>query len=563
MQITDFSTRGIVMRNPRARFGQTSSSSKKTTSKSRSKAVAGNFAKRISELKTAMAKLKEEVTASSLGSARSKAGFVRSNVRVTTLDPDGTASTITSAEEVNTTPTSLSTRAPDVQRWTKSGFVAGKSSAQAVLTGTYSDTADATYQIRMDGGVNLDSARQRGRLRFTVRKNGTAVTSVNVLNKNYTNGTELSIGDGLSVFFDGGRVRSGESFFFDAYASVGTDLDPTKAFNGTGAQFSGLSDSTPVVDGSVKINGIEVAVNASDSLDDLMERINSSSAKVEAQFDAATDTITFTNTVDGAKEITFTDDTSGVVAALKLDTATTTLGQDADRTRTIEDVSGLSTVTSGSITINGVEIEIDTSVDTLDDVLTRINDSEAGVKASYSDNTGRLSIASKTTAEDLVVDDDSAGLLSTLNVSTGTYASTRRRGISASKAKALTETMAKMVSELNDIFLQIGGGDSVSAIATTQNDLTRAMRGLVGSSGKTQLGLQFNFSGSGKFIDFDETAQRRFRSALSGNAAAVSTFLNGKGTKDGFFDIIDKHLNTAESSLASEFGTGIVVDTSA
>jgi hypothetical protein len=561
MYITDLGARNMVFRSHQARYGQSTQRSSSKQPAGRSQAVASAFATRIGELKAEFANLKDLVAEAKLGSTRSKAGFARSDAPISGLNPDSIASHIRSTEEINTTPTSVSDRAPAVQRWTLTGWQAGNSTSQASIGGTYTGSTDSRFQVYTRTNVNMDGSS--GRLSFKVLKDSVEVASYRIDNVDYDNGTELDIGDGLSVSFSGGQIRSGESFFFDASTSVGTDLDPTKAFNGTGADDPGLSPDAQIVDGSVKINGVEVQVNAADSLDDFMARVNSSAAGVEASFDATTDTITFSRTDAGSEDITFTDDSSGVVAALKLDSATTTPGQEADRQRTMDEVTALAGITTGTLTINGVDIAIDTSVDTLDDVLNRINSSDAGVQASYSDTTGALSIANQTTSADLVVGGDSSGLLSRFNVAEGTYASTRRRGISADKAQALTEAMTRVVTELNDIYAKLGGSDAVGTVGSTQNTLRRNLQSFVGASGRTQLGMRFQFSGEGPVVDFDEAAQRKFRAALSSNGSGVEGFLEGKGTKDGLLDILEQQMGAAESALAAEFGSGILVSASA
>ncbi len=559
MQVTNFGQRNMVVRA--ANRGRASSASKGKKAQAKGKAAAANVAQRVADLKSEYTKLKVLVAEASLSSARNRAGFARSSARVTSLDADGSASTIGSTEEVNTTPTSVSNRAPTVQRWTTGGPKTGRGSSKLSIHGDYTGTADVDWKIQLDGSVNLNG--NRGKLKFSVYKDRVLESKTILLNRDYATDAKLSVGDGLEISFGAGNLRSGEYWLFQTRASVGTDLDPTKAFNGTGADHPGLSDATPIVDGSVEINGVEVAVYASDSLDSLLTRINQSAAKVEGSFDTATDRLSFTSTVDGARDITFANDSSGVVAALKLDGATTVQGLDADRTRTIAEVDAFSSVSSGTLTINGVDIEVDTATDSLDDLLARINASEAGVKASYHDNTGRLSIVGKSSAEDLVVDSDATGLLETMSVATGTYEAVQRRGISATKAKELTDAMAKVVTELNELMGRLASASNVAGADTARNNISRSMRALTGASGRTQLGLKVDFDSAGKFIDFDEAAQRKFRAALSSNARGVATFLEGKGTKDGFFDIIDKQMHVAETALATEYGTGILVSASA
>lgn len=61
---------------------------------------------------------------------------------------------------------------------------------------------------------------------------------------------------------------------------------------------------------------------------------------------------------------------------------------------TIDSVSALSGISTGSFNINGETIQIDTSTDSLYDVIDRINDAGAGVKASFNFDDGELTITS-------------------------------------------------------------------------------------------------------------------------------------------------------------------------
>ncbi len=561
MEITNFGQSQMVRRVGYNREDLRNRRLASTQSSASATGAANTFAKRISELKAEFENLRALVDEAALGGARPQSGATRSVDRVTSLSAQASASSVASAEQVNTAPTSVDNRSPGVLRVSRGKIVAGIGTSKATIGGTYTGAIDKAFALKVVSSTTVGGTM--GWVRFDIYENGTNTGRSTTLSSVYTPGDPLSVGDGLDVSFDVGKLRMDEYFEFNAYASVATDLDPTKAFNGTGAESSGLSDATPVVDGSVKINGTEVVVNASDSLNDLLDRINSSGAGVTASFDAAADAVHIVNNTAGDADITFTDDSSGIVAALKLDTATVTRGADADRTLAVDDVGGFAGVSSGTMTINGVDIAIDTATDSLDDILDRINSSEAGVNASYSDSTGRLSIVNKTATSDLVIDGDNTGLLGSLKVDTGTYAATERRGMSAKRAEELTEAMASVVKELNDLFVTIGGSAGVSAVSSTQNSFSREMRTLSGSGGRTQLGIGFNFSGSGGLVEFDDKAQSRFRSALSGNAGGVAGFLEGRGTKDGFFDIVEAQVSAAESALAAEFGSGILVSTTA
>lgn len=102
--------------------------------------------------------------------------------------------------------------------------------------------------------------------------------------------------------------------------------------------------------GAFKINGVTINFNAStDTLTDVIDRINNSSAGVTAQYDTVTDRVTLTNKTTGDVGIALQDVTGNFLAATKLTTAaggTLEAGQDLQYT-----VNGGPTLTSHSNTV--------------------------------------------------------------------------------------------------------------------------------------------------------------------------------------------------------------------
>jgi len=84
-------------------------------------------------------------------------------------------------------------------------------------------------------------------------------------------------------------------------------------------------------------------------------------------------------------------------------------------------LTGLASTTSGVLTINGVAIAYDTTVDSLNTVLTRINNSQAGVVASIDRTNDRIVITRKTAGASAISIVDTAGTLgAALNLAPGT-----------------------------------------------------------------------------------------------------------------------------------------------
>ena len=90
--------------------------------------------------------------------------------------------------------------------------------------------------------------------------------------------------------------------------------------------------ATAVTAGTFTINGVSFTVNpTTDSLSDLITRINASSAGVVAQYNTSTSSITLTSTTAGPQSILLgaTGDTSNFLTASGLKTGTTTAGTQA------------------------------------------------------------------------------------------------------------------------------------------------------------------------------------------------------------------------------------------
>lgn len=176
-------------------------------------------------------------------------------------------------------------------------------------------------------------------------------------------------------------------------AKMGAAIDPDAALNNNGMR-------TEVSRGQFGINGVTFDVDpAQQSLEDVLDLINNSEAGVTASYDAATDKVTIENTGGGDTYINFHGSledgqaTSNFIEAINIDgaiaedgamTSTQTLGA-VDFTETLADVGFADgdEVTAGAFRINGISITVDPHEDTLQDVLDRINSSDANVMASY------------------------------------------------------------------------------------------------------------------------------------------------------------------------------------
>jgi flagellar hook-associated protein 2 len=189
-------------------------------------------------------------------------------------------------------------------------------------------------------------------------------------------------------------------------ASVGAAIDPAAALNSSGM-------ATEVTGTKFSINGVQFTFDpATDSLNDVLNQINSSAAGVTATYDAASDRVVLVNAAAGDTSLINLggeDDDSNLLQVLGLTGATqATNASGSTELRSTRNLGAVNpsanladeafaggAITSGTFFINGVSITVDAATDSIADVLGRINDSDAQVTASYDSATDTIRLVSK------------------------------------------------------------------------------------------------------------------------------------------------------------------------
>jgi flagellar hook-associated protein 2 len=221
-------------------------------------------------------------------------------------------------------------------------------------------------------------------------------------------------------------------------ASLTGTSDIGRALNPGGDDVSTLTVATlpisqAVTAGTFTVNGKQVSVALSDSLEDVFDKIaTATGGDVTATYDHTSDRISLTSS-NGNVVLGAANDTSNFLRALKLgnngtDTVTSSAKLGAVKTgATLANANLSGTITAvdgtgaGTFTINGVEIAYNVNTDTLTAVLKRINDSTAGVSAAYDAANDRLVLTNKATGDvGISVAEASGGLLGALGATSGT-----------------------------------------------------------------------------------------------------------------------------------------------
>lgn len=221
-------------------------------------------------------------------------------------------------------------------------------------------------------------------------------------------------------------------------ASLAGGNDIARGLNPSSSSVAGLTLATlplaqSITAGKFTVNGNQVTVAVTDSLEDVFNAISTAtSGTVTASYDHTTDKISLQSS-SGNVVLGAANDTSNFLRALKLgnngtDTVTSSgsLGTvkasatlaNANLTTAITAVDGNG---AGTFKINGVDIAYDVDTDSLTSVIKRINDSSAGVNASYDSLNDRLVLANKSTGDlGISVSESAGGLLGALGLTSGT-----------------------------------------------------------------------------------------------------------------------------------------------
>lgn len=222
--------------------------------------------------------------------------------------------------------------------------------------------------------------------------------------------TEAS-GSALSKYLTS-EVSSSELKVADGSVAAGnTKLSDIVDANGKSA--FGFTDSTNKV--KFTINGKSVVLNATDTVDQAISKINKSGAKVNASFDSATGKITF-----AGKEINLSNvegKAIGEKGAFGIKEGAQPRSLSFDTASSLRDIAAaggpdfMDGASELKFSINGQEFTFDEN-DSLDDIINTVNNSGAGVKMSIDKSTGEFFVRSTATNSELTIQNTSGALFS-------------------------------------------------------------------------------------------------------------------------------------------------------
>jgi flagellar capping protein FliD len=235
-------------------------------------------------------------------------------------------------------------------------------------------------------------------------------------------------------------------------------------------------------DGVLVINGVSINIGDvnSTSMAQVMAQINTSGAGVTMSYDGSLNRFIIENNSEGPGDITLNGlgNTSNLFTILGLTDAaggasySGQLDSKVNKELPLSD-SGISlTPTSGVFTINGVAIYVDVGVDTLDDVISAINRSRAGVTASYDEGSDRMVLM-----QDLSKNPSAARI--TVGAATDTS-----NFLSAVRMLPYLGSTAQIGSERKDAILTVDGVEytrSTNSVTDIVSGTTLELKGITSS----------------------------------------------------------------------------------
>ena len=332
--------------------------------------------------------------------------------------------------------------------------------------------------------------------------------------------------------------------------NVAAPLSATSDVSSVVVATAGLS--TPITAGTFSVNGQQVTVASTDTLQAVFDNISkATSGAVTASYDPSADKITLlsaSNIVLGSAT-----DTSSFLQAVKLtDNGAPSISSSAalggiKKTGSLTNANFATPITgdtsgNGQFSINNVTIDYSTG-DSLSDVLGRINNSTAGVSASFDAGKGQFSITSKSTGDLGVSLADVTGNFLT---ATGLLGGSLQRGQNllysingggqlSSQSNTITEASSGIaglsVTALKESTVTITTSSDSSGVNTAINDFVtqfNKVQSLVDtytasatdSTGKVTAGI---LTGEGDATDIASTLRRLAYNPIANHATAIGS----------------------------------------
>lgn len=358
-------------------------------------------------------------------------------------------------------------------------------------------------------------------------------------------------------------------------ASVGAPIDPNISLVASGIRI-------PVVNGSFTINGVAFGVDPNlQSLSQVLSAITASAAGVTATFDTLTDTVTFTNSTPGDNNIInfgSSSDTGNFLDAINVVGSPQLTGgsgstevTSSTRLAAIDPSLVLNTinfsagpVTAGSFQINGVTINVDPTVDTLFDLISRINDSDAGVTASFNQSTNTVRVVSDTLGSRTIsFVSGTSNFLDVTNLTTAIQTAGNDAIFTVDGGPVITRNSNQISNVITDITLNLlKAGTTTLSVASDTDSILEKVREFITEFNESIASIRELIAEDGD-LRSDATirgVENRLRSIIFGQVGGLSGVFDSLGiigisTGEGFDPSAPFQLELDEAVFKSALAT--------
>lgn len=350
---------------------------------------------------------------------------------------------------------------PAATSFEKTHLTFGASTSSASVSGTYAGTGAAAgvneLELRFTDNATVGSSSSPLRFQVLDENGGLLYT----FDGSAKAGQPLSLGAdiGLWVTFAAGSAVAGESARLAVSADEASHVDPDARFAdddlNARPRFEG---GASVIAGSFRINGFLVEVKSEDSINAVLARINTFVPGITATF--TDDRVELATRDPSSRAIVVSDDSSGFLSATKLRGAVTVSGQVHGDQELLLRTGHFAFVKAGSFLLNGVEIAVDPTRDSLQAILRRIEASQNGVTAFLDPASGKVVVRGRGAAG-VILSGDTSGFLAAAGLAEGESPPVREPfslspgaaqkvelGVEGLRAKALARTLDGLAERL-------------------------------------------------------------------------------------------------------------------
>ncbi|MCM8529685.1 MAG: hypothetical protein NE330_00870 [Lentisphaeraceae bacterium] len=246
---------------------------------------------------------------------------------------------------------------------------------------------------------------------------------------------------------------------------------------------------------------------------------------------------------------------------------------DTDRNTAIKDVPELENISDGYFLLNGIKIDVDTTNDTYNDVIQRINDSSANITATF--NSGKLELASTV---DFAMSNGSSNFFAESNLTTGTISSGKEEAhANFYKNQKFKEALTQFAFNLNKVFKAIDGievpelkEENEEYLEKIKEAVSTAVTNTVDSDFESEsfvrfgFGVEFSYNGE----DFMNFSVKEFDKNIVESYSDMEEFFNtfsDDGTQGGLLEQLDQVFNEVNSEIEEKIDSfskiGLLVNT--